>query len=65
MADTRKFTKQSKHIDVKFHHVRDLKEKGIITLGHIGTGDNLADGLTKPLVGIKLEQLVNNSLSTD
>ena len=62
LANTRKFTKQSKHINVKFNHVRDLKEKGIITLFHVGTDHNLADGLTKPLTNAKLQFLVNNSL---
>ena len=64
LASTWKFTKQSKHIDVKFNHVRDLKEKGIITLLHVNTGDNLADGLTKPLPRIKLQFLVDNSLQS-
>ena len=65
LANTRKFTKQSKHIDVKYNHVRDLIEKNIIVVLHNRTGNNLADGLTKPLPRIKLEYLINHSLNID
>ena len=65
LASTRKFTKSSKHIDVKYNHVRDLKENNIIDVLHIRTGNNLADGLTKPLPRVKLEYLINHSLNID
>ena len=40
---------RSKHIEVRFHFLRDQYEKGVIDLCHVDTGDQLADILTKPL----------------
>ena len=40
---------RSKHIDVKFHFVRDCMEKGQVEIDHVGTQDQLADALTKAL----------------
>lgn len=42
-------TKRSKHIDVKYHHVRDLVQHGVIEVVECRTDDMLADILTKPL----------------
>jgi hypothetical protein len=38
-----------KHIDVRFHFLRDLTKDGIVELVHCRTEDQLADILTKPL----------------
>ncbi|CAJ2670756.1 unnamed protein product [Trifolium pratense] len=38
-----------KHIDVRFHFLRDLAKDGIIELVHCRTQDQLADIMTKPL----------------
>ena len=40
---------RSKHIDVRFHFLRDQYKKGVIDLIHVDTDDQLADTLTKPL----------------
>ncbi|KAG7553691.1 GAG-pre-integrase domain [Arabidopsis suecica] len=40
---------RSKHIDVRFHFLRDLTKEGVVKLVHCGTGEQLADILTKPL----------------
>ena len=40
---------RAKHIDIKFHFVRDYFNRRQITLGYVPTKDNLADALTKPL----------------
>ena len=40
---------RSKHIDVKFHHTRELIEKGAINVEYIATEENIADLLTKHL----------------
>ena len=41
---------RSKHIDVKFHFLRDCVDGGQIIIEFIETGRQLADVLTKPLV---------------
>jgi hypothetical protein len=40
---------RSKHIDIQYHYIRDLEEKGKIKVSYIPTTDMVADGLTKPL----------------
>lgn len=47
------FHGKSKHIEVRFHYLRDLVNDGIVRLSHVPTGDQVADIFTKPL---KLEQ---------
>jgi hypothetical protein len=48
---------RSKHIDVKFHFARECVEHGDIELEHVGTGDELADVLTKALGRVHFQQL--------
>jgi len=40
---------KTKHIDVRYHFLRDHVEKGDIELKHVDTSQQLADILTKPL----------------
>lgn len=40
---------RSKHIDVRFHFLRDLTKDGVFELKHCGTQDQVADIMTKPL----------------
>jgi len=40
---------RSKHIDVRFHFLRDHYEKGDVELTHVSTDNQVADILTKPL----------------
>ena len=40
---------RSKHIDVKYHFIRECVEEGRADVKHIGTTDQLADLLTKAL----------------
>ena len=41
---------RSKHIDVRYHWIRDAVRKGIISPSHIPSELNISDILTKPLV---------------
>ena len=43
------FHKRTKHIDIKFHFIRELVSNGEIVLQHCRTEDQFADILTKPL----------------
>ena len=44
---------RTKHINVRHFWVRELVSKGVIKMRHIDTDKNIADFLTKPLVGEK------------
>jgi hypothetical protein len=46
-----------KHIDIKFHFLRECVLRGDITLQHIPSRDNIADIFTKPLERRKFEKL--------
>ncbi|KAI0999788.1 hypothetical protein K3495_g8413 [Podosphaera aphanis] len=47
---------RSKHIDVCFHYVRDIAEKGKLIVEYIPTSEMIADGMTKPLARINFEK---------
>ena len=52
---------RSKHIDVRFHFLRDLTKEEVVELVHCGTQDQIADVMTKPLklnMFLKLRELM-------
>lgn len=51
------FHRRTKHIDVKFHYVREKKEDGTLDVNYINTKCQLADILTKALSGPLFQQI--------
>ena len=51
------FHDRSKHIETRYHFIRENVESGKITIDYINTDDQLADTLTKPLGRIKFQTL--------
>ena len=51
------FHKRTKHIDTRFHYIRELVNNGEIVLEHCRTQEQVADILTKPLVQKSFEFL--------
>jgi hypothetical protein len=51
------FHDRSKHIDTRYHYIRDCVAKGVVDVSHVGTDDQLADILTKPLGRVKFVEL--------
>ena len=52
---------RSKHIDIRFHFLRELVKDGVVDLSHCNTQDQVADIMTKPLrleVFLKLRSLL-------
>ena len=47
---------QSKHIDIQYHHIRDLETQKRIAVSYIPTTDIVADGMTKPLDRIAFQR---------
>jgi hypothetical protein len=47
--------RRTKHIDVRYHYLRDLSNQGVVKLVFCGTQEQIADIMTKPL---KLDQFV-------
>ncbi|KAG6506552.1 hypothetical protein ZIOFF_031876 [Zingiber officinale] len=48
------FYGRNKHIDTRFHFIKECIEKGQIVVKFVNIGEQLADVLTKPLPGVKL-----------
>lgn len=57
LIDNEKFSNRSKHIDIRFHFIKDLVKKEVIKLKYCTTENNLADLFTKPLGGIRIKKL--------
>ena len=51
------FHQRTKHIDVKFHFIRDLQEEHVIDVVYVNTESQLADLLTKGLDGPRFRRL--------
>ena len=48
---------RTKHIDIRYHFIRELVEEKVISLEHIPTENQLADLFTKPLDTLRFEFL--------
>jgi len=48
---------RSKHIDTRFHYIRDCVKSGLIEVQHVRTEDQRADILTKSLGRIKFQEM--------
>ena len=49
------FHDRSKHIDIRYHHIRDCVQRRIMMLSYVPTEDQDADILTKALTRSKFE----------
>ena len=52
------FHDKSKHIEIKFHYIRDMVQRGAVKLQYVATKEQIADVLTKPLMRAKFDYLV-------
>ena len=55
-AHNQSITRRNKHVDVKYHFVRDATTRGVVSLVHCPTAEMPADILTKPLGRILFEK---------
>lgn len=51
-----RYHSRTKHLDIRYHFIRQHVEDGIIRLEYIPTADMVADGLTKALARVKFER---------
>ena len=51
---------RSKHIELRYHFIRDCVETKKIELEYVATEFQLADMLTKPLGRVRLQQLLSS-----
>ena len=57
LATTEKMNARTKHIDIRYHHLRHLVDHGVVTFAYCETDRMVADALTKPLPRPKFEEL--------
>lgn len=57
IANKPQVSERNKHIELKVHHIRDLISRGVVSLQHINTQNQIADILTKPSNGENTEHL--------
>jgi hypothetical protein len=46
---------RSKHIEIKYHYIREMIQKGVVKLQCVPTYEKVVDVLTKPLSRVNLE----------
>ena len=49
------FLDKSKHIEIKYHYIRDMVQKGAVKLNYVVMKEQIADVLTNPLARVKFK----------
>ena len=49
------FHDKLKHIEIKYHYIKDMVQRGAVKLQYVATNEQIADVLTKPLARVKLD----------
>ena len=49
------FHDNSKHIETKYHYIRDMVQRGAVKLQYVAMKEQIADVLMKPLARMKFE----------
>ena len=52
------FHDKSKHIEIKFHYIKDMVERGAVKLKYVEMEKKIVNGLTKPLAKVKFEYFI-------
>jgi hypothetical protein len=55
LTENHVFHDRSKHIEIKYHYIRDMVQRGAVELQYISTDEQIANILTKPLSRVKYE----------
>ena len=49
------FHDKSKYIEIKYHYIRDMVQKGVVKLQYVAMKEQIADVLKNPLARAKFE----------
>lgn len=59
LAKNHVFHGRSKHMDIRYHFIRECVERGEVVLKHVSSSDQRADIMTKAMATIKFERMCN------
>jgi len=62
ISENNLINQKTKHIDIRYHYIRELISNNKIKLKYIESKNNIADGLTKYLSGSQMTTFRNNIL---
>jgi hypothetical protein len=51
---------KSKHIEIGYHYIRDMVQRGVVKIQYVGIDEKVANVLTKPLSRMKFEYFRDN-----
>jgi hypothetical protein len=55
MTENPVFHDNSKHIKIRYHYIRDMVQRRVVKIQYVGTDEQVANVLTKPLSHVKFE----------
>jgi hypothetical protein len=55
MTENPVFHDNSKNIEIWYHYICDMVQRGVVKLQYVGTDEHVEDILTKPLSRVKFE----------
>jgi hypothetical protein len=55
MIENPMFHDKMKNIEIRYHYIHDLVQKGVVKLQYVGIDYKVADVLTKPLSHVNFE----------
>ena len=55
LSENPMFHDRLKHIEIKYHYIRDIVQRGAVKLLYVATDEQIVDVLTKPLARVKFE----------
>ena len=55
MLDNPVFHDKSNHIEIKYHYIRDMVQRGAVKLQYVAMEEHIVDVLTKPLARVKFK----------
>ena len=60
LSENSVFHDKSKHIEIKYHYIRDMVQRGVVKLQYVMTDDQIANVLMNPLARVKFEYFMEN-----
>ena len=60
MSENPTFHDKSKHIEIKYHYIKDMVQRGAVKLQYVVIDEQIDDVLTKPLARVKFQYFKEN-----